>query len=910
MAARHVAGRARLLYHRGARGDAAAPGSCLAASSSVSKQSLLLVDGDPRSLRVLEVSLKKAGFNVTTAVNGRDALEQVELAAPDLVISETTLDEIDGFNFCQRLKANPAWADIPFVFLTAQTDIESKIKGLELGVDDYLTKPIYIKEIVARARILLQKRQRTRIEERRDGRTRFAGRLSDMPVVDLIQTVEISRKSGLIAFTGEGGKQAAIYFRDGKVIDAEAGPLQAEDAVYRLLTWNEGEFEVVFRTVRRRDAITVSSQALLMEGMRRLDEWGRLSEQLPSLDTRFEVDAKELAARLGEIPDEHNAILRLFDTRRSVMQVIDASDFGDLECLEVIAKLYFEGLLLELGPAQEVSEPRAAPAEWTVSPSVMEETPSQVHAASVVQDGESQAEMEDAFSDLAEPAPPPVRARSPMAEGTPAPSPGAPAATLAKIELVRREIPAPRKSLIEKAIDVADLGDIGDIDAILGSGSITVPPIAAETPAEAVPSAVPHEVTNDDGSGPVVDEGPTPLPPPWVFEEKDELSGLKLVTSMGADSASAAGEVEHGHREPIKAPARELVTILPKRATREIPIVRMDEPKVEVSADASAETKPEPKADAKPDAKPEATAEPKPDAKVEAKPEAKVETPEPAKPETRPAAAAPAKAAAHAGSGAELPKKVEGVGRTRRARTLPPPPTKPVTPAERLPPNQQGPRWPAIVVGALAVMALAFVIVRAGRSDKKRAVVDAGTIAAAIDAGGLDAVDIRPALAIDAGVADARRAIDAGGVDAGGVDAPRPIDAGVPVDARAARPTVDAGPDWRQKLVESRAALDDGDAELALQLADEAFAMRKSARAQVARAEALRRLDRIDDALAAADKALALTRDYAPAWYIKGSILWSVRRYDDARPMFEVYLELQPTGANADTARELLGMPK
>ena len=106
------------------------------------------------------------------------------------------LDEIDGFDFCQRLKANPAWADIPFVFLTAQTDIESKIKGLELGVDDYLTKPIYIKEIVARARILLQKRQRTRIEERRDGRTRFAGRLSDMPVVDLIQTVEISRKSG------------------------------------------------------------------------------------------------------------------------------------------------------------------------------------------------------------------------------------------------------------------------------------------------------------------------------------------------------------------------------------------------------------------------------------------------------------------------------------------------------------------------------------------------------------------------------------------------------------------------------------------------------------------------------------------------------------------------------------------
>src|SRR5262245_43105506 len=324
--------------------------SLLAVSPSghpVSKQSLLLVDGDPRSLRVLEVSLKKAGFNVTTGINGRDALEKVSLAQPDLIISETALDEVDGYGFCRKLKANPAWAEIPFVFLTAQTEIEHKIRGLELGVDDYLTKPIYIKEIVTRIRILLQKRQRARIEERRDGRTKFAGRLSDMAVVDLIQTIEISRKSGLIQFVGEGGKQAAIYFREGKVIDAEAGPLSGEDAVYRLLTWNDGEFEVVFRTVRRRDVIQMSSQGLLMEGMRRLDEWGRLLEQLPPLESRFEVDAKELALRLGEIPDEHNAILRLFDGRRTLMEVIDASDYGDLECLEVIAKLYFEGLLIE-----------------------------------------------------------------------------------------------------------------------------------------------------------------------------------------------------------------------------------------------------------------------------------------------------------------------------------------------------------------------------------------------------------------------------------------------------------------------------------------------------------------------------------------------------------------------------------
>src|SRR4029079_17347946 len=106
------------------------------------------------------------------------------------------------------------------------------------------------------------------------------------------------------------GRCAAVYFRDGRVIGGEAGSLQGEDAVYRLLTWSEGEFEVVFRTVRRREVITMSSQALLVDGMRRLDEWAALLAALPPLTHRFEVDMQELAARLGDVPDDNNRILR------------------------------------------------------------------------------------------------------------------------------------------------------------------------------------------------------------------------------------------------------------------------------------------------------------------------------------------------------------------------------------------------------------------------------------------------------------------------------------------------------------------------------------------------------------------------------------------------------------------------
>jgi CheY-like chemotaxis protein len=314
--------------------------------SSVTKHRLLLVDGDPKSLRVLDVSLKKAGFDVIAATNGLEALSALE-SAPDLIISDTHMPEMDGFELCRRIKQRPEWAKIPFIFLSSRKSIEEKIRGLELGVEDYLTKPIYIKEIVTRVRMLLQRAQRERLESRRDNRTKFAGQLWDIGVVDLVQTIEINRKSGIIHIVNRDGRRGAIYFRDGQVIDAEAGRLSGSEALYRLFSWAEGTFEVEFKPIRRKDTIELSPQALLMEGMRRLDEWTRLLEAMPSLDTTFEVDYHLLAEKLAELPDEVNGILRLFDGRRGLFQVIEDCDFPDLEALTIIGKLYGDRLITE-----------------------------------------------------------------------------------------------------------------------------------------------------------------------------------------------------------------------------------------------------------------------------------------------------------------------------------------------------------------------------------------------------------------------------------------------------------------------------------------------------------------------------------------------------------------------------------
>ena len=221
----------------------------------MAKKHLLLVDNDEKSLRVLEVSLKKAGFSITTATNGLQALEKVKLSVPDLVISETKMDQMDGFELCKTLKDDVRFITIPFIFLTSEKTLQEKVHGLELGVEDYLTKPIYIKEIVTRIKILLEKKDKEEIA-RQASKTKFQGNLADVSVVDLLQTVEMGRKSGIIYVNNEANhKKAELYFVNGKIIDAELGRLKGERAVYRLLVWNEGTFEVDFRPISRPQGI-------------------------------------------------------------------------------------------------------------------------------------------------------------------------------------------------------------------------------------------------------------------------------------------------------------------------------------------------------------------------------------------------------------------------------------------------------------------------------------------------------------------------------------------------------------------------------------------------------------------------------------------------------------------------------
>src|SRR3990172_1392785 len=105
------------------------------------RESILVVEDEEDIVELLRYNLAKEGYQVSSASSGEKALESVHSKAPDLIVLDLMLPGVDGFELCRRLKGNPQTAHIPIVMLTARTQEADIVAGLEMGADDYVTKP-------------------------------------------------------------------------------------------------------------------------------------------------------------------------------------------------------------------------------------------------------------------------------------------------------------------------------------------------------------------------------------------------------------------------------------------------------------------------------------------------------------------------------------------------------------------------------------------------------------------------------------------------------------------------------------------------------------------------------------------------------------------------------------------------
>jgi DNA-binding response OmpR family regulator len=120
-------------------------------------KTVLVIDDEPELVKLIDYNLTKAGYLVLTAADGESGLAAARRHAPDAVVLDVMMPGVDGLEVCKRLRQEPQTAGVPILMLTAKAEEADRVLGLELGADDYLTKPFGVRELQARVKALLRR---------------------------------------------------------------------------------------------------------------------------------------------------------------------------------------------------------------------------------------------------------------------------------------------------------------------------------------------------------------------------------------------------------------------------------------------------------------------------------------------------------------------------------------------------------------------------------------------------------------------------------------------------------------------------------------------------------------------------------------------------------------------------------
>jgi CheY-like chemotaxis protein len=265
---------------------------------------LLLVDDNPMVLGMLQKALTPFA-QVVAAGDAADALLKAVDDPPELVVCDYRMPGMDGRQLVEKLKSRPATANFSAILMASRSDIDERLSPLD-AADDYIAKPFFLKEATRRIkrtvdRIALEKMAKTAPS---DGVVR--GNLSQMNVIDLMQSLEMGRKSCQLKLNNAGDK-CEVFFVEGQVKHATYGSLVGDQAVFKVLRWTGGSFELNFEGKTDQETTQLNTQGLLMEGLRLLDEsqrdgGGEAAEEAASAGSGSDNASAGSPASTGSIP--------------------------------------------------------------------------------------------------------------------------------------------------------------------------------------------------------------------------------------------------------------------------------------------------------------------------------------------------------------------------------------------------------------------------------------------------------------------------------------------------------------------------------------------------------------------------------------------------------------------------------
>jgi CheY-like chemotaxis protein len=237
------------------------------------KVKVLLVDDNPMVLQLLRGALTPLA-TVTTANDGADALLKAVDDPPDLLVSDYRMPGMDGRQLSEKLKARGKSASLAVVLLATKTDISETLSGPDPHIDDFVEKPFFLKEATQRIKRVIDKIALEKMAKTAPSDGVLRGSLLQMNVIDLVQSLEMGRKSCLLSLANKN-ERCEVYFQEGQVTHAAYGTLTGDAAVFKVLRWTDGQFQVNFEGKTAQHTTTLNTQGLLMEGLRLLDESAR-----------------------------------------------------------------------------------------------------------------------------------------------------------------------------------------------------------------------------------------------------------------------------------------------------------------------------------------------------------------------------------------------------------------------------------------------------------------------------------------------------------------------------------------------------------------------------------------------------------------------------------------------------------
>ena len=318
------------------------------------QRKILIADPDVESVRALSRALRQRGYQVHYAGDGSKALELAVLRHPDLTLFDESSTLLDARTFTNILRTNPRTSEIPVVLTGGEFDPD-RFRGWR---DGFLRKPFNLDEVLARIDQIFRRAEAAReLKSQRE----IEGNLSQLSLPDLMQILSMNKRTGRLVLA-RGTERGEIHVADGRPVNARAGTVEGEKALFRLLQWVEGTFELVTAAPSGKPRIDRSTDDALLEGARQTDEVARLLAQLPPRNAYLQV-SPDVAPPTDPHPVAAQ-VLELLHQPRTLAELLDLAPPTDLDVLSALATLMRKGVVrVAEEKDQEVGGPLLGPAE-------------------------------------------------------------------------------------------------------------------------------------------------------------------------------------------------------------------------------------------------------------------------------------------------------------------------------------------------------------------------------------------------------------------------------------------------------------------------------------------------------------------------------------------------------------------